>query len=92
VAAIGITAAVVLMRAKGIVRRWLAAGMLLASGTQTFALFTGYQAAVFPAARPGIAAAVGMVDGAMLVAAGAMGAIALASKSVAERATASEQA
>jgi hypothetical protein len=82
VAAIGITAAVLLLAAKRPSVRWLATGSLFAIGTQTIGLFFGYQFADFPPTQPGIAAAIGMVDGVVFLAAGVMSAIALAEKPV----------
>lgn len=93
VALIGLSAARLLLRSAARPGNWwLATGMLLASGIQTLASFWPYQFGESANPRPGIAAAVGLLSGALILAAGVMGAIALVGKSVAARSTAGEQA
>lgn len=78
VAVLGLCAGIVMMAASpGSPLRWLAAGMLLASGTQTFLFFASLQFRPLagPAYAPGSANVVGMIGGVMLAGAGVLGAV-----------------
>ncbi|HET9972382.1 MAG TPA: hypothetical protein VFQ68_29390 [Streptosporangiaceae bacterium] len=77
VAVLGACAGIVMMAASfGSALRWLAAGMLAASGTQTFLFFASWQFRPLagPAYGLGSANVVGMIGGVMLAAAGVLGA------------------
>jgi len=77
VAVLGVCAGIVMMTARrGSGLRWLAAGMLLASGTQTLVFFASEQFRPFagPGYGPSSANVVGMIGGAMLAATGVLGA------------------
>jgi hypothetical protein len=79
VALLGLAAAVLVMasgRVPGL--RWLAAGMLLAFGVQTIALFAGYQFGFISnsSAHTGNAGYIGIVAGLILAAAGVLAAVA----------------
>ena len=76
VAILGCSAGILLIAAKRATSlRWLATGMLLAFGTQTFLLFVGYRFSLAPGQHPGIAGALGMAGGLMLLAAGVLGVV-----------------
>jgi hypothetical protein len=77
VAVLGACAGIVMMTASpGSALRWLAAGMLAASGTQMFLFFASWQFRPLagPAYAPGSGNVVGMIGGVMLAGAGVLGA------------------
>lgn len=77
VAVIGLGASIAMVAAwPGSGLRWLAAGVLAASGTQTFVFFANGQftPSAGPSYGPGSANVVGIIGGAMLAAAGVLGA------------------
>jgi hypothetical protein len=83
VAILGLCTGIMMARARVSGRRWLAAGMLLAFGIQTFLYSCGTQFGIAPPQTAGTAGIAGMAGGLMLVTAGVLGAVGIA----ADRAT-----
>ena len=75
VAILGLCAGIMMARGPVSGRRWLAAGMLFAFGTQMCLFSWGTQVGITPPATAGSAGIVGMIGGLMLVAAGVLGAV-----------------